>query len=271
MGKVTILIPTCNRLTALAVTLTSLISQTFRSFEVVVSDQSNKFNVENDPSIQAVVRILKSHGNEINILKNLPKQGMAQQRQFLLSKSNSLYSLFLDDDVILEPWVLENLVKAIEEENCGFVGQAVIGLSFLHDNRPDEQAIEFWEEKVLPEVVKPNSEKWQRHKLHNAANIYHLQTKLKLTPSKQKKYKVAWVGGCVLYDTEKLKSLGGFGFWKELPNEHSGEDVLAEINVMGKFGACGLIPSGVYHQELPTTLPNRQNNALEIVNNKWSD
>ena len=78
-------------------------------------------------------------------------------------------------------------------------------------------------------------------------------------------YKIAWAGGCVMYDTEKLKAVGGFDFWKELPHDHCGEDVLAQLRVMKKYGGCGIIPSGVYHQELETTVHDRTVNAPECL------
>ena len=82
---------------------------------------------------------------------------------------------------------------------------------------------------------------WQRYKLHNAANLYHVQQRLMLSPERTRKYKVAWVGGCVMYDTVKLRQTGGFNFWQDLPIRHSGEDVLAQLRLMSAFGGCGLI------------------------------
>lgn len=40
-GRVDVLIPTCNRPGALAVTLTALSAQTFRGIRIVVADQSD--------------------------------------------------------------------------------------------------------------------------------------------------------------------------------------------------------------------------------------
>src|SRR5690606_34825317 len=74
-------------------------------------------------------------------------------------------------------------------------------------------------------------------------------------------YKVAWVGGCVLYHRQRLIEAGGFGFWRDLPAEHSGEDVLAQLLVMARDGGCGVAPSGVYHLELETTVPDRRCDA----------
>lgn len=70
--------------------------------------------------------------------------------------------------------------------------------------------------------------------------------------TKPHKYKIAWISGCILYDTAKLRRLGGFSFWRDLPMEHCGEDVLVQLQLMAHYGGCGLIPSAAYHQELPT-------------------
>lgn len=121
------------------------------------------------------------------------------------------------------------------------------------------------ESKVRPEIVKPGQEKWERYRLHDAADIYHVQQKYHATPDMPVKYKVAWKGGCVLYDTKKLKNAGGFGFWEDLPPDHRGEDVLAQLRVMKKYRGCGILPSGVYHQELSTTLPGNMINAPECL------
>ncbi|MFZ5509426.1 MAG: hypothetical protein ACOZCP_05155 [Pseudomonadota bacterium] len=40
-----------------------------------------------------------------------------------------------------------------------------------------------------------------------------------------------------------------------------GEDVLVQCRVMARYGGCGLIPSGAYHQELPTTVAERRIDA----------
>jgi glycosyltransferase involved in cell wall biosynthesis len=262
---ITVLIPTFERLKALAVTLTSLCYQYEKNFEVVISDQSSHDNIYNDKTIQTIINLLKLHGNAVSILKNFPPKGMAQQRQFLLNHSNSSYSLFVDDDVILEPYVLQNLKYILQKYKCGFAGTALIGLSYKDDVRPHQQKIEFWENEIYPETIFPGDSLWHRYKLHNAANILHVQEKYNVVSEDPKPYKVAWVGGCVMYDTKKLLASGGFEFWKDLPQEHCGEDVLAQLRVMKKFGGCGVLPSGAYHQEVATSIPDRKINAPEFL------
>ena len=264
-ATVDILIPTFERTSALAVTATSLIYQNFQDFRLIISDQGDSDLVSESMELKTIFNVLEDHGRTVEVHHHLPRRGMAEQRQFLLDQVTAPYALFIDDDIILEAYGIENLVKAIREEDCGFVGYAVIGLSYKDDHRPGEEEVEFWEGRVLPELVSPESPSWQRYKLHNAANVYHVQNRLGITPENPRKYKVAWTGGCALYNTEYLRSIGGFQFWKELPTTHCGEDVLAQVRVMARYGGCGLMPTGAYHLELPTTLPDRSIDAPKVL------
>lgn len=262
-----ILIPTFNRPDALAVTLLSLVWQTLPGLRIAVADQSPGGTSTKSGCVKAVARLLRAKGIPVEIFAGLPEKGIAANRDFLLSLSTGEFCLFLDDDLILEPDMAARLLSAMRKAVCGFVGAAPIGLSFSEDIRPGEQVIEFWEGPVRPERIRPGTREWERHKLHNAANIFHLQNNLKLTPGQQRLYKVAWIGSCVLYDTRKLRDCGGFGFWNRLPEEVCGEDVYAQIRVMERYGGCGIIPSGIYHQELTTTIANRRFNAVSLLGN----
>jgi len=264
-ATIDVLVPTCNRPCALAVTLASLSSQTYDDFRVVISDQSDGIASFDKAEVQAVIRQMQVTGRDVLALRNLPRRGMAQQRAFLLSGVTAPYCLFIDDDVLLENDVIERMLRHIQEQQCGFIGSALHGMSFLDDIRPHQQHIEFWDGKVEPERVTPDGPKWARHHLHSAANLFHVQTRLELTRETTRLYRVAWIGGCVLFDTEKLRSAGGFDFWEQLPEAHCGEDVLAQLRVMERFGGCGMIPSGAYHLELPTTVTTRDVDAPKVL------
>src|SRR5690606_19069119 len=106
---VDVLIPTYARPTALAVTMTGLCGQTLRPFRVVVSDQTGGGGAIRSAEVTAVARVLETHGCDVELLENLPRRGIAQQRQFLLDQARAPYALCLDDDVILEPYVIELL------------------------------------------------------------------------------------------------------------------------------------------------------------------
>ena len=260
-----VLIPTCDRACALAITLTSLAAQRFCKFRIVVSDQSDGPGPFVRAEVRAVLRYLAALGIEVHTLRHLPRCGMAEQRAFLLAQAEAPYCLFLDDDVIVEADLLHRLYVSMREQQCGFVGSALHGLSYRHEQRPHQQHIEFWETPVEPEQVRPGTAAWERHHLHSAANLFHVQHALGVGKDHSRHYRVAWVGGCVLFDTAKLREAGGFDFWTELPVEHCGEDVLAQLRVMARFGGCGLIPSGAYHMELPTTLTGRQVDAPKAL------
>lgn len=261
MTDVDVLVPTYRRPAALAATLATVASQTVPHLRVVVSDQSEEPDAGVGPEARAVLRLLAARGHRVELHRHLPRRGLAEHRDFLLSRARAPFALFLDDDVLIEPDLTARLLRAIRGEGCGFVGSAVVGLSFLGDLRPDEQHIELWDGPVAPEEVGPATPAWERHRLHNAANLWHVQQRLRITAERQRVYKVAWVGGCVLYDVDKLRRAGGYSFWSELPPDHCGEDVVAQLRVMARFGGCGLIPSGAFHQELATTVPDREVDA----------
>jgi glycosyltransferase involved in cell wall biosynthesis len=265
MAAVDVLIPTCGRKTGLAVTLTSLLGQTFTDFDVIVSDQSSDGAAYLECiEIQTVVRALRWHGHRVELHRHLPRLGLAEQRQFLLEQSKASYVHFLDDDVILDPPVMQRMFDVIRQEGCGFVGAAAAGLQFLDDVRPHQQLIEPWDGSVRPEPFSPKSLPWDRHLINNAANPLHLERNL-VQDGGVLRYKVAWVGGAnVLYDRAKLLSVGGFGFWDRLPPSHAGEEAVVQFLLIRFYGGCGILPCGTYHLGLPTEVPDRTRNATEL-------
>jgi hypothetical protein len=139
-------------------------------------------------------------------------------------------------------------------------------LSYRDDHRPAElEPFEEWHDAVLPERVRRGGAQWRRHLLHNAANPTHLADRLNLGQGEWRAYKIAWIGGCVLYRREALVETGGFSFWPALPPEHAGEDVVAQLRVMERYGGAGLLPSGAVHLELPTMVARRDVEAYDAV------
>ncbi len=262
--QVDVLIPTRERPTELATTLAGLAGQQGVDLRVWISDQSDGRPSFDTAAAQTLGRVMQRCGSEVVTLRHLPRRGMAEQRAFLLSKAGARHVLFLDDDVWLEPGALARLHTALDELGCGFVGAAVQGLSYADDRRPAElESYEEWAGAVEPETVTPDSAAWNRWTLHNAANPTHLGERV--PPGQWRAYKIAWVGGCVLYDRTKLLEAGGFDFWSQLPAEHAGEDVLAQQRVMARHGGAGVLPSGAYHLEAPTTVTDRRVDAVHAL------
>lgn len=265
---VDVLIPSFDRAAELAVTLSGLAAQERVPFRVVISDQSEGEAAGfTQPAVRAMVRVLEAQGRHVRLERHLPRRGLAEHREFLLGLARAPFVLFLDNDVWLEPGTLHRMTEALRTAKCGFVGSAVQGLSYLDDDRPHERTeLAFWpDNQVQPERIRPGSEGFARWPLHNAANLAHAAAERGIRAGGWDLYRVAWVGGCVLFDRAALVECGGFDFWDQLPAEHAGEDVAAQWRVMERYGGAGIMPSGAVHLEAPTTVVNRDTDAAHVI------
>ena len=262
-----VLVPTRNRAAELAVTLSGLAAQQEPDgFGVVVSDQSDGEPPWRQPAVAGMVRVLRHRGHPVLLTRRLPRRGLAEHRAYLLDRSAARYVLYVDDDVWLEPGCVARLLAAIRALGCGFVGNAVHGLSYLDDVRPDtHDGYEEWTGAPQPERVRPGTAQWRRARIHSAANLLHVTSKLGLGDGEWRAYKVSWIGGCVLFDRERLLDAGGFGFWRDVPADHQGEDATAQLAVMQRYGGAGVVPSGAYHLEAPTTITRRPVECWQVV------
>ncbi|HEU6450651.1 MAG TPA: glycosyltransferase family A protein [Gemmatimonadaceae bacterium] len=265
MSSLDILIPTRNRLLSLIMALAGVAEQDVTDVRVVVSDQGDERAYESGV-VKALVRVIEARGGGVEWHER-EARGIAEQRDFLLGRASADALLFLDDDVLMEPWVAGRLLETLREERCGFVGAFPAGLSWDRDERPSQERIEYWDGPVRPEVVEPGTDRWELWQLHRAANLHHVARGL--APGEHRLYKVTWCAACVLYDREKLLEVGGFSFWPRLPRYHSGEEVLAQNLLLRRWGGCCIIPSGTYFSELPSTVLNPEGevdaHALELL------
>ena len=116
-----------------------------------------------------------------------------------------------------------------------------------------------------PELIRSYTPEFERCTLRNAARLEHIAQALWVGHGQWRLYKVAWVGGCVLFDRSKLVECGGFDFWDQLPAAHAGEDVVAQLRVMERYAGAGIIPSGAVHLESETTVTDRSTEAADVV------
>jgi len=260
-----VLVPTRNRPAELAACLAGLAAQDV-DFGVVVSDQSDDVPGWDHDAVAGMVRVLRHRGHPVLLSRHLPLRGLAENRAHLLDLSLARYVLFLDDDIWLEPGSVARLRAAIEELGCGFVGNAPHGLSYVDDHRPEqEKPYQEWTGPPHPERIEPRGEEWTRASVHAAANLMHIQQRLDLRPGEWRAYRLSWLGACVLFDRAKLRAVGGYDFWPEVPVEHSGEDVLVELRMLDRYGGAGILPSGAYHLETPTTVESRNTECFDVV------
>ena len=251
MAAVDVLLPTYNRRESLLTTLAALAGQSFPDLRVVVADQGTE-PVAGSPVARAMERVIRARGGSVEWHHRTRLRGIAEQRDFLLKEATAPYVLYLDDDVLMEPWVVERLVRVLEAEGCGFVGAFPAGLTFVDDVRPEQNVVEPWEGPVRPEAVDPGTPEWERWNLHRAANVFHASRGLR--PGETVRYKVAWIAACILYDRVKLLKVGGFSFWEKLPRYPRGEEVLVQNLLMRRYGGCAILPSGTYSTQIETTV-----------------
>jgi hypothetical protein len=264
-----VLVPTRARASALAVTLGGLLAQDVTA-RLVLADQTPERSVRDLPEVASVLGVLARRGWQVEVHhRPEPGRGVTEQRQYLLDQARAPYLLMLDDDVLLERWVLASLLDAIETLGCGFVGMAHAAASYLDDVRPDEaRSFELVTGPVTPERVRKGTPGWERWRLHNAANVQHLTDRLPegaLDERGWAAYRVAWVAGCVLFRTASLRAVGGFSFWRDLPPNIRGEDVVTQLRVLERDGGVGLLPSGAWHLELPTSVEDRSVDAYAAL------
>jgi glycosyltransferase involved in cell wall biosynthesis len=189
MPVVDILLPTYNRLLSFVMTLSGIASQSLRNLHVIIADQS-QHPAEHSQEVRSLLRVIEARGRSIEYHCRPPIHGIAEQRDFLLNRATAQNVLYLDDDVFMEPWVIEKLLEVLQSERCGFVGAFPAGLSHRDDVRPQQQIVEYWEGSVQPEAIDPASPQWERWQLHRAANHYHVSQSL--NPGEFRLYKVAY-------------------------------------------------------------------------------
>jgi glycosyltransferase involved in cell wall biosynthesis len=109
--KISVIIPTKNRAEDLRRTLDSVLMQTRRPDEIIVVDQGSSPALE---SSDFPIPLIHIYSPQIS--------GAAVARNVAMDRANGDIWAFLDDDVILEPHYMEELVKAYLPEVTGVSG-----------------------------------------------------------------------------------------------------------------------------------------------------
>ena len=131
-AKVTVVIPSFNRISYLTNALESVFSQTYDDFEIVVINDGST-----DPKYKSHKYLDKIHQIDLETNQKLLNGfGPGNIRNFGNIKSNSKYIAFLDDDDIWMPNKLEEQINALEKYNekmvCSdaFIGEGIYNKSF---------------------------------------------------------------------------------------------------------------------------------------------
>ncbi len=242
---VDVLIPTTGPPASLGATLSSLANQRYPSFRVMATrpplDQAD------EPELTGLVGVLEMGGHPVRFVDTQAAGRDGGRLQALLDLAAAEYVLVVDDGIFLEADLLGRLVGGLRASGGALLGSSVVDLRFRDEHRPDEEAIEFWDGPVRPEEIGVDSRAWARRRVHRGANLQHLRERLPRT--RDRLYHVADIGGCVLYDTAKLRSVGGFralGDHGRHPAIPLSTTSATQLRLLDRYGGAGLFPSGAY-------------------------
>ncbi|MCX7957121.1 MAG: glycosyltransferase [Endomicrobia bacterium] len=106
MPKISVVIPTYNRVSFVIEAIESVFNQTYKDFEVIVVNDCSQDNTE---------KILTNrYGNKIKIISHSSNLGLSAARNSGINYSNGEYIAFLDDDDIWLPNKLEEQISFME-------------------------------------------------------------------------------------------------------------------------------------------------------------
>lgn len=107
--KIAVAIPTKNRPSYLAVLLTSLLSQTYTNWMILINDQS-EIPVESDDTLKDVFKLIKKKGHDLKIIHT--ENGWERHQSAMEAVPDSIdFILRIDDDMLPEPDFLRNILK----------------------------------------------------------------------------------------------------------------------------------------------------------------
>ena len=106
----------------LAIPLVCLALQSYMAFNLYIRDEGDR-DAYADPSFRMVINLLAMKGVRVNYWRTRERKGAGFARRALFgSIRDEEYLFWLDDDMVIEPNVLEDLVRVIENDsNIGFV------------------------------------------------------------------------------------------------------------------------------------------------------
>ena len=111
-GLVSIVMPSYNCEQYIEASIKSVISQSYKNWELLIVD---------DCSIDTTVDIIKSFKDErIKLFRNEVNSGAAVSRNLALREAKGRWIAFLDSDDLWLPTKLEEQLKFMADNNCGF-------------------------------------------------------------------------------------------------------------------------------------------------------
>jgi glycosyltransferase involved in cell wall biosynthesis len=106
--EISVLITSYNRANLICETIDSVLNQTFKSFEIIISD-----NCSTDNTMEVLKKY--EHSEKVRIYQNDSNIGQFPNRNKAASYAKGKYLKYLDSDDLIYPWGLELLHKMMEQ------------------------------------------------------------------------------------------------------------------------------------------------------------
>lgn len=136
MDKISVIVPIYNSEKYLKVCIESIMNQTYTNFEVLLINDGSTDNSSN---------ICKDFSNRYRNIKtfNLTHQGVANARNFGISKSSGKYICFIDSDDMISPNFFKDLINMITTYNSDI---AETGFRYMNEKyKENKRKIEIYD------------------------------------------------------------------------------------------------------------------------------
>jgi len=144
--KVTIGIPTMNRRGYLMLALESVLAQTYKNIEVIVSD-----NASTDDTLEHLSTVTDAR---VRVLRQSQNIGMVKNFNVTLEAATGELFLLLSDDDILEPTAIERLSAPFRGLVAG-LDSSTVGLSWSPDIIIDSTGVQLYASEAGPTIESP--------------------------------------------------------------------------------------------------------------------
>lgn len=156
MPKISIILPCYNVEKYIAKSIDSVLAQSYSDFELLAV-------IDGSPDdSKAIAEEYAIKDNRIKVL-NKPNGGLSDARNYGLERANGEYIYFMDSDDWIEPTLLEDNLKIVEEENLDFI---IFG--YIQDDENTDGELINSKEQV------PNIKEWVRGDSNIEIDSHHL-------------------------------------------------------------------------------------------------
>ena len=187
-------IPSRNRLGSLATLLASLKNQTYRNFEVLISDDGDQHDLE-----KAIAPIIPEF--PLRVIKG-PKKNLPANRQNILDNARTELIIMCDDDHVLKPDCIEHLVLTIQESSDIGIVSAVCPRSYeftpLASSIVLDQIVEY---RVTLDDIDEHGDFWWKNASVLFRSVFQMDTPFECQHAGSR---------CLIYRKSAVMIAGGF-------------------------------------------------------------